>query len=130
LWVFAKFFYLRNEAVATTRQGLNEAGAFRRVAEGFAKAGDGAVQAMIEIDEGVGRPNPLPQLFLGHYLAGVFDEDCENLERLFLQLDPDSPLAQFAGLEVQFKNPELDEIGLGRGCGHAAPPSIQRRAIV
>jgi hypothetical protein len=86
------------------------------------------MQSMIEVHEGVGGPNSLPKLLLGHDLAGVFDQDCENLEGLLLELDPDSPFAQFSGLEVQLKNPELHDLGFGCGCGHAAPPSIQESA--
>ena len=43
------------------------------------------MQSVIEIHESVGRPNPLAKLFLRHYLASVFEENCENLERLFLE---------------------------------------------
>ncbi len=49
------------------------------------------------------RPELLPQLFPRHYLAGMVQEKAENLEGLFLQLDPNAALAELGRSDVQLE---------------------------
>ena len=55
--------YPRRETVST------EPGILGRVVESVAQSADGRIQAVIEINEGVGGPETLAQLFAGNYLA-------------------------------------------------------------
>jgi hypothetical protein len=63
---------------------------------------------MIEVDEGVGGPEPALQLVPGHYLAGTFQQHGKNLERLFLQSDPGPVTFQLSSLEIYFEDAKLD----------------------
>jgi len=47
------FLYFADEAISATWQGLNVFGVLRGIAQHFANPGDGIVQAVVEIDEGV-----------------------------------------------------------------------------
>jgi len=64
---------------------------------------------VVEIDEGVGRPDFLPQLFARDYCARVFQQNPEDLEWLLLQPDPGSIFfAQFSRELVQLVAPEAN----------------------
>jgi len=80
-------FQLRDESVAATRQGFDKTGGLRSVAEGFPQPFDCVINAVVKIDEGIGRPYPLPNLFAGHYLPWLFQQNLQDLERLLLQPD-------------------------------------------
>jgi len=69
----------RHKAIATPGNGFNEAGILSRITESFAKALDGIVQPLFEVDEGVGRPEALPEFLSRYDLTGIFQQDLENL---------------------------------------------------
>src|SRR5256885_6899085 len=64
--------YRGDETIATPGQCLNEAWIFRRIVQGFAQTVDGCIHAVIKIDEGVSRPQPLPQIFPRNQFARMF----------------------------------------------------------
>ena len=76
------------------------------VAEYLAKARNRIVQAMIEIDKGVGGPNLRSQLLASDYFARVLQQSDQNLKGLFLQSDLRSVSAQFTCSQVQFEHTE------------------------
>jgi hypothetical protein len=43
---------------------------------------------VLEVDEGVGRPEPLLQLLTCDYFAGMLKEHRQHIHRLAIQLDP------------------------------------------
>ena len=55
--------YFRQEAVPTTRNRLDEARAFRRVAECIPKLINGLVKAVVKVDECVPQPQFVLKLF-------------------------------------------------------------------
>ena len=57
---------------------------------------------MVEVDEGVGRPETIANLVAGDDFAGFFEQQGEDLERLVLQLDAEAVLAKFTGAQVEF----------------------------
>ncbi len=72
---------------------------------------------MVEIHEGVRRPEPLAQLVARQDLAGTLQQHGEHLEGLLLQLEFRAVLAQLAGTQVHFANAEAIEARIGGG-GH------------
>jgi hypothetical protein len=64
-----------------------------------------AVQAVVEIDEDALGPQPAPQLLPRHQLAGMLQEDEQDLEGLVPQLDPQTALAQLAGAGIGLVRP-------------------------
>ena len=96
----------RDEAVAAAGQGFDVAGAGGGISEGLADLVDGGVEAMVEVDEGVGGPEFLLQFFAGDDFSGALEQQGEHLEGLTLQAKLDSALAQFACAEVEFEDSE------------------------
>jgi hypothetical protein len=58
---------------------------------------------VIEVNEGIRRPDLLAQFFAGDYFARMLQKNAEDLQRLVLQPDPGSVAAQFSTLVVQFE---------------------------
>jgi hypothetical protein len=66
---------------------------------------------VIEIDEGIRRPELLLQVLTRDQLSRSFKQRCQNMQRLFLQLYPLSPLAQFSGVKIDLESAETDNSG-------------------
>jgi hypothetical protein len=79
---------------------------FRRISEGGPQLGHRFVEAAVEINERMSRPEILPQLSSRYHLSGMVQEKTKNSEGLFLQLDPNAALPQLRGALVHLKNPK------------------------
>jgi len=66
---------------------FNEPRILRRVPQGVPDLADSLVQAVIEVDDGL-RPEPVVQLRPGDQLAGTFQQQGQDAERLFLAAAP------------------------------------------
>jgi hypothetical protein len=78
-------FDRRDEAIAAARQGLDEAGIIGRVAEGVTQAVHRRIQSVVEIHEGVGGPEVLPQFVARDQIAGTRKQVGQDVERLATQ---------------------------------------------
>jgi hypothetical protein len=67
---------------------------------------------VLEIDERAGGPEPLAQLFACDELTGPVEHHRQNFERLFLQSDSHSALAQLARAQVDLEGSEPPNIRL------------------
>ena len=76
-----------DESVASARHGFDEAGLVRGILQRLAQAVDRFIQALIEIDKGVGWPQLLHQLVASNQLAGAIEQCGEDVKRLFLNSD-------------------------------------------
>ena len=85
-----------DEAIALPGDGLDIERLVGRVAQGLAELHDRSIQAVIEVDEGVGWPEVLAQLLARDHLPGVFKQQEQNARRLFAQLDESAIAAQFS----------------------------------
>ena len=92
-------------------QGLDKNGCFRRLAQRIAQPLNGGVQAVIEVDESVRRPELTAQFLSGDDFSGPFKQRRQNLQGLFLELYPLSPLAQFPGVEIELECTDTDNSG-------------------
>jgi hypothetical protein len=81
----------------------------RRITEGLTETVDGLVQTVIEVNEGVARPQLLQQLVARHDLAGPLDQSRQDLERLLAQPHADALLAQFARSAVDLEHAETHD---------------------
>jgi hypothetical protein len=63
---------------------------------------------VIEIDEGIDRPQSLLYFFASDHLARLLQQERQNLKRLFLQLYLRTVAAQLARPQVNLKSPELN----------------------
>src|SRR5438445_700925 len=102
------------EAVAAAGYGLHKTGVGGVVAEGFAQLVYGGVETVVEIDEGVVRPQFAVQVFARDHFAGTLEQHGKDSERLLLETDAGTVLAQLAGDEVYLKGPKTH--GFARAC--------------
>jgi hypothetical protein len=77
-------FHWRDETIAPARERLNQRTLRSRVAESFTQLGNRFVQAVIEIDKGIRRPELASQLLPGHQLSRAFKQNPKHLKRLLL----------------------------------------------
>ena len=99
-----------DEAVSAATSGGDEARILRVVRQGLAQLVDGSVQAGVEVDEGVRRPEALAKLVARNHFSGPLQEDGEHGEGALLQPDDDAIPAQFASAEVDFIETEADSL--------------------
>ena len=105
-----RFFHRGDEAVAPPRDGFHKTRTFGRVAEDFAQLHHSIIQAVIEIDECISLPQAISQFIPGDDLTGSFQENGQNLERLFREFQAETVLAKFAGLKVHLENTEAHDL--------------------
>jgi hypothetical protein len=89
-------------------QRFDEAGVLGVIPQRLAQFIHGGVDAVFKVNEGIGGPEPLLDLFPRHHLAGPLEEHGENLEGSFLQLDLAAVMAQFTSSKVNFELPDPD----------------------
>ena len=105
----------RDEAISTPCQGFDEPWIVGRIAQRLAQFRHGGIHAVVEVHEGILRPQLLLQFLARHDLARMLQQHLEHLKGLLLQPDLEAALAQFACAQVNFKNPEAHEVkGWGR----------------
>ena len=92
-----------DESVAAAGQRLDEPRHIGRVPERIAQPANGSIQAVLEIDECLRRPQSLPQLLAGDEFAGTIQQRLENLKRLIGEIDPDAGLPQLARAQIQLE---------------------------
>src|SRR6202007_2784559 len=99
-----RLFNRSDKTIPAPGQSFYETWRFGSVPKRFPQPLNGIINSVIEINEGIGGPNILAQVFARNDPARLFQQNPKNLERLLLQADPGSVLlAQFSGLRVQFK---------------------------
>jgi len=86
----------RDEAIPSPRHRLNEARRFCRVAQHCAQALHGSIQPVLEVHEGVFRPEALPKLVAGYQFTGAFEQSGQDLQRLLRQAQSHARLSQLA----------------------------------
>jgi hypothetical protein len=103
-----RLFKLSDEPIPPPRQRLDKARTFGRIPQHFPNLVNRSIQVVIDVDKSVG-PEPLLQLLPRHYLAGLLQQNTENLKRLPPEPLLQSSLAQFAGTKVNFEISEPDK---------------------
>src|SRR6202007_47904 len=93
-----------DKSISAPGEGLHVARRRGGVSEGFPHLVDGGVQAMIEVDESVGRPKFLAALIASHNVSRAFQEKRQDLNRLALQTEFHPALAKFACVEVELED--------------------------
>ena len=72
------------EAITPFGHGFDEAGLLGGITQGLAQPGDGAVQAMIEVNKCVRGPQVLAQLVPRDHFPGTLQQQRQNTQWLFL----------------------------------------------
>jgi len=113
-----------NETVSAAGDGFDETRAGGRVAERFANLVYSRIQAVIEVDEGVGGPDFLAQVFTRNDTSSVFEQGGENLKGLLLQPEAPAILTKFPGSQINLKHAEAEQLcfAVGGRRGHDSRP--------
>ena len=98
-----------DKAISSSRKGLNVPGARCGIAQNLPNLIYRRIQAMVEIDEGVGGPKFLPQVIPRDDFTSPLQQNREHLPGLALQTQFHAILAQFSGVKVKFEDAEPDE---------------------
>jgi hypothetical protein len=96
----------RYETVTAARDGLDEPWIFSRVPERLPQLCNRSIQAALELDKRVFRPERGTKSLARHHLAGAREQQTKNTVGLVLQLDPNAALPQFRSLSIQFEAAE------------------------
>ena len=96
-------FDLADESIAAAWQRLDIARVISGVTERLAQPPHGGVEAVLEIDEGIVRPQALAKLVAVEELAGAIQKGKEKPERLLRQNDVRAVGVQLAGAGIQFE---------------------------
>jgi hypothetical protein len=67
------------------------------------------VQAALEVQVDVRRPQPLPDLFARDELTRLLQQRAEDLERLLLDRDPPALPSKLAGREIDLEDAEAHD---------------------
>ena len=96
----------------------------RVIAEYSSQLIDGGIQAVVEVNKSVIRPEFFAEFLPGYHLSRAFQKKRQNLKGLFLQTNSGAVLSQFPCGEVCLEDPKTDNPGsrVGRRRGHAAMP--------
>src|ERR1700730_2371818 len=111
-------FHFTDEAISPPRQSFNVLGLFNRVSQSLPQPRHGIVNAMIEIHERVGRPQPIPQLPTGHYLAAPFRQNGKNGQGTSVDWQSYLTFAQFIRAHVKLENAETNYPAVAGGGRH------------
>jgi hypothetical protein len=76
---------LCDETVAAPGESFYKPRTLCRIVQGFAQLLDRVVEAAIKVDESIRGPDSTLQFLTSHNPAGLFQENLEDLERLFLK---------------------------------------------
>jgi hypothetical protein len=76
---------------------------------------------VVEVDERVGRPQPLLNFFAGHQLTRPLERQGQHLKWLPAKFELQPVLAQLAGTKINFVNPEANDLGWSRCLLHGIP---------
>src|SRR5581483_6386413 len=102
-------FHGGQKAVATAGEGLDKTRTRRGVAQGLPQFVDDGVEAVVEVNKSIGRPQPLADFFAGDQISRALQQHEQNLEGLLLQAQAHSGPAQLAGIGVSFVRSEAEE---------------------
>jgi hypothetical protein len=65
---------------------------------------------MLEINEGIIGPDPPAKLLSSYSGSGRFQQGGQDLERLCLQLHPDTVLTEFTFFEIDLERPKSNDL--------------------
>jgi hypothetical protein len=79
-----RYFDRSNKTIPIAWQCLDETRVLGVISQRAAQFIHGSVNAVFKVNEGIGGPELLPDLFPGHHFAGPLEERGQNLEGSFL----------------------------------------------
>jgi hypothetical protein len=109
--------YGSDEAVAALGDGLDVNGRVGDVAQGVAQFHHGGVEAVVEVDEGIGGPEDATEVFAADELAGMLEEIDKHPEGLLADTDGNAVAPQLEIASVDLKDTETPDLrGISLNC--------------
>jgi len=105
--------HLSDEAVATTRQGLDEARIFRRVAQYLANFVNGRARLCSTSTKVSASQSFMRSSSARDNLAGLLKQRDKNLKGLLLEFDFDAGFAKFARLKIELEKTKSEGLRTG-----------------
>jgi hypothetical protein len=119
-----------DKAIPPARNRFDIQGLTGVVTESFAEFLHGRIQAVVYFLDGVARPEFLRQLLAGDQLSWPLNQKPENTDGLALDVEANSMLVDFAGLEIDPKWAKgADRMGI-RLEGHRRPELRPKESLV
>ena len=100
-----------DETVAALGDRFDVDGSIGEVAEGVAELHHRGVEAVVEIDEGVGGPENAAEVFAADELAGVLEKINKRTEGLLANPDRDAIAAQLGIAGIDLEDAEAPDLG-------------------
>ena len=115
-----------DKAVASPGDGLDVKGLLRGIAQGLTEFADGGVDAIVGLNESVGRPELQFQFVAGDNLSPSFKQEQENFQRLILHADTMPLAAKFArsGIDLEYAK-SLDRSGRSARSHGSRPMQVE-----
>src|SRR5262249_11674219 len=101
-----KYIDWRDKAISPPVERLDKARVVSVVAERLPDAANGLVEALLEIDERIERPQLFLQLLTSNHLARPLQQQGEHIQRLPCELNLHSLPAQLSCSKIQFEDTE------------------------
>ena len=79
---------------------------------------------MIEVDDDPAAPELLPKLFARYDFAGLLQKERQHLQRLLLEPEPETFLAEFARTQIELEYAKAHDLRPGRHISHRGLPLI------
>lgn len=99
-----------DETVSAPRKRLNKSRVVGGVVEGNAEFADGGIEAFVEADVGMARPEARLQFLTRDYFSGTLEEHRQDAKGLLLKRYSAAGLMHFAGAKVDFEEPGADTV--------------------
>src|SRR5579863_5019757 len=107
--------HFTQKTIAASGYGLDKPRAAGGIAQDFANLVNRCIEAVVEIHVSIGGPQSFPQFFSTDHASSPFEKHAQRGERLVLKPDPASLFAEFASLQISFKDSEARDRGLAAG---------------
>ena len=104
----ARGLYYPNEAIAMAGYGLDVNRVLGFVAQRFPQSPDRDIQAGLEFNEGVFRPELRFQLLARDQFPGTLQQGAQHQKRLGLEANPVAELAQITRIQIHFVGTEAN----------------------
>src|SRR5262249_21484021 len=102
-WRSLRTLHRTDVPVAPASQRVDVTWLLPRIAQHFANPCDGVMQAVVKIDEGVGRPDSVLQFLARYNVAGAFQQDLQHPQGLAAQAQPYTLPAQLSRRDIQLE---------------------------
>lgn len=100
--------HLTNESVSMSWKCLDELGIFSCVIQRLPETLHRIIQPLVEVNEGVGRPDLSLNFLTRDDFSGMLKENTKHLEWLVLQFYPDAVFTNLTRPQFNFKRSESD----------------------